>query len=169
MERKSAGLQVRRMTEADLEPLHRLLSDPEVMRYLEPPFTRAQTEAFLQKAGMGREPLIRAVEDGRGFAGYVIYHPYDETSMELGWVLASDRWGRGYALALTRQMICRSRENGRGHRMPSAAGGYPAYRGKAGLSSLRHGRRVLRVPVGREKRIDKGYPTFLICSLCERQ
>jgi len=62
---------------------------------------------------MGREPLIRAVEDGRGFAGYVIYHPYDETSMELGWVLASDRWGRGYALALTRQMICRARENGR--------------------------------------------------------
>ena len=33
--------------------------------------------------------------------------------MELGWVLASDRWGRGYALALTRQMICRARENGR--------------------------------------------------------
>ena len=27
MERKSAGLQVRRMTEADLEPLHRLLTD----------------------------------------------------------------------------------------------------------------------------------------------
>lgn len=44
---------------------------------------------------MGREPLIRAVEDGRGFAGYVIYHPYDETSMELGWVLASDRVGQG--------------------------------------------------------------------------
>ena len=33
--------------------------------------------------------------------------------MELGWVLASDRWGRGYALALTRQMICRARESGR--------------------------------------------------------
>ena len=27
MERKSAGLRARRMTEADLEPLHRLLSD----------------------------------------------------------------------------------------------------------------------------------------------
>ena len=156
---ETEALHIRRLTAEDLEPLHRLLSDPAVMRYLEPPFTRAQTEAFLQKAGMGREPLIWAVEDGRGFAGYVIYHPYDETSMELGWVLASDRWGRGYALALTRQMICRARENGR-DRMPSAAGGYPAYRGKAGLSSLRHGRRVLRVPVGREKRIDKGYPIF---------
>lgn len=52
MERKSAGLQVRRMTEADLEPLHRLLSDPEVMRYLEPPFSREQTRAFLDRAGL---------------------------------------------------------------------------------------------------------------------
>lgn len=90
---ETEALHIRRLTAEDLEPLHRLLSDPAVMRYLEPPFTRAQTEAFLQKAGMGREPLIWAVEDGRGFAGYVIYHPYDETSMELGWVLASDLTG----------------------------------------------------------------------------
>lgn len=51
MERRSAGLRVRRMTEADLEPLHRLLSDPEVMRYLEPPFSREQTRAFLDRRG----------------------------------------------------------------------------------------------------------------------
>lgn len=113
MERRSAGLRVRRMTEGDLESLHRLLSDPEVMRYLEPPFSREQTRAFLERAGLTPEPLILAVDDDGGFAGYVIYHPYDETSMELGWVLASDRWGRGYALALTRQMICRARESGR--------------------------------------------------------
>ena len=68
MECKSAGLRARRMTEADLEPLHRLLSDPEVMRYLEPPFSREQTRAFLDRAGMTPEPLILAVDDG-GFAG----------------------------------------------------------------------------------------------------
>ena len=77
MERKSAGLRARRMTEADLEPLHRLLSDPEVMRYLEPPFSREQTRAFLERAGLTPEPLILAVDDG-GFAGYVIWHPYDD-------------------------------------------------------------------------------------------
>ena len=64
MERKSAGLRARRMTEADLEPLHRLLSDPEVMRYLEPPFSREQTRAFLERAGLTPEPLILAVDDG---------------------------------------------------------------------------------------------------------
>ena len=67
---ETEALHIRRLTAEDLEPLHRLLSDPAVMRDL-------------------------------------------ETSMELGWVLASDRWGRGYALALTRQMICRARESGR--------------------------------------------------------
>ena len=114
MERKSAGLQVRRMTEADLEPLHRLLSDPEVMRYLEPPFSREQTRVFLDRAGLTPEPLILAVDDDGGFAGYVIWHPYDDVSMELGWVLDRSRWGRGYAGELTRLLTDRARRQGRG-------------------------------------------------------
>ena len=113
MERKSAGLRARRMTEADLEPLHRLLSDPEVMRYLEPPFSREQTRAFLERAGLTPEPLILAVDDG-GFAGYVIWHPYDDVSMELGWVLDRSRWGRGYSGELTRLLTDRARRQGRG-------------------------------------------------------
>lgn len=51
MERKSAGLRARRMTEADLEPLHRLLSDPEVMRYLEPPFPGSRPGPFWNGRG----------------------------------------------------------------------------------------------------------------------
>lgn len=84
MERRSAGLRVRRMTEGDLESLHRLLSDPEVMRYLEPPFSREQTRAFLDWAGLTPEPLILAVDDDGGFAGYVIWHPY-ETMCPWSW------------------------------------------------------------------------------------
>ena len=114
MERRSAGLRVRRMTEADLEPLHRLLSDPEVMRYLEPPFSREQTRAFLDRAGLTPEPLILAVDDDGGFAGYVIWHPYDDVSMELSWVLDRSRWGRGYAGELTRLLTDRARRQGRG-------------------------------------------------------
>lgn len=114
MERKFAGLRARRMTEADLEPLHRLLSDPEVMRYLEPPFSREQTRAFLERAGLTPEPLILAVDDDGGFAGYVIWHPYDDVSMELGWVLDRSRWGRGYAGELTRLLTDRARRQGRG-------------------------------------------------------
>ena len=36
------------------------------------------------------------------FIGYVIYHTYDETSMELGWVLDRKEWGKGYASAITK-------------------------------------------------------------------
>ena len=41
---ETEALHIRRLTAEDLEPLHRLLSDPAVMRYLEPPFTRAQKQ-----------------------------------------------------------------------------------------------------------------------------
>ena len=92
---ETEALHIRRLTAEDLEPLHRLLSDPAVMRYLEPPFTRAQTEAFLQKAGMGREPLIRAVEEGyQATAFFVIqmenvldFAPNDDTDPAFGQAL----------------------------------------------------------------------------------
>ena len=97
---------VRKMTPADLGPLHALLSDPDVMKYLEPPFTLAQTEAFLAAQGLPDEPRILAAEDPRHrFIGYVIYHDYDEHSKEIGWVLQKDVWGRHIASHLTKLMV----------------------------------------------------------------
>ena len=98
-------LVIRKMREEDLEPLHRLLSDPRVMKYLEPPFSEEKTEAFLKNCGMKEEPLVYAVDDENGFAGYVIYHRYDHESMEIGWVLYPEHWGKGYASELTGQLI----------------------------------------------------------------
>ena len=111
---KSPRPTVRPFTEADEPALRLLLADEAVMRYLEPPFSPERTRAFLREAGLCGRPLIWAVdgEDGR-FIGYVIYHAYDETSMELGWVLARSAWGRGYASALTRLMIERARAAGK--------------------------------------------------------
>lgn len=40
-------LMIRKMTDQDLEPLCVLLSDPDVMRYLEPPYSNEQTRKFL--------------------------------------------------------------------------------------------------------------------------
>ena len=78
---------IRRMVREDLDGLYRLLSDPEVMRFLEPEFSRERTEEFLLKAGLSDPPAVYTVEDDRRFIGYVIYHGYDESSMEIGWVL----------------------------------------------------------------------------------
>ena len=100
---------IRRIREEDLEPLHRLLSDSSVMKYLEPPFSAERTETFLKNYGMKEAPLVYTVEDENGFAGYVIYHPYDQDSMEIGWVLYPEYWGKGYASELTEQLIEKAR------------------------------------------------------------
>ena len=101
---------IRRMQPGDADALYRLLSDPEVMRYLEPPFDRAQTEDFLRRAGLAEPPLVYAAEESGSFIGYVIYHAYDEQSVEIGWVLFPEYWGRGYASALTDRLIDRARQ-----------------------------------------------------------
>lgn len=99
---ESARLRLRAMRRGDLDELYALLSDAEVMRWLEPPFTREQTERFLEQAGLSEPPLIYAAESAAGeFLGYVIYHDYDERSRELGWVLKRSAWHKGYADEMT--------------------------------------------------------------------
>ena len=71
------NITLRRMQSSDADALYRLLSDPVVMRYLEPPYNRAQAEAFLRRAGLAEPPLVYAVQEAEHFIGYVIYHDYD--------------------------------------------------------------------------------------------
>lgn len=104
------NITIRKMQPGDADALYRLLSDPAVMRYLEPPFDRAQTEDFLRRAGLTEPPLVYATEENGDFIGYVIYHAYDEESVEIGWVLLPDYWGRGYASTLTDRLIDRARQ-----------------------------------------------------------
>ena len=101
---------IRKMRPGDADALYRLLSDPAVMRYLEPPFDRTQAEAFLRRAGLAEPPLVYAAEENGDFIGYVIYHAYDEQSVEIGWVLLPEYWGHGYASALTDRLIDRARQ-----------------------------------------------------------
>ena len=95
---------IRRFKELDFEPLCCLLSDPKVMLFLEPPYSNEQTRAFLQ-AALTDHPPVYAVELDDRFIGYVIYHAFDQDSVEIGWVLFPECWGKGYATELTKQMI----------------------------------------------------------------
>ena len=106
------NLQIRNMKSDDFTDLYRLLSDSDVMRFLEPPFSKEQTSSFLKSAGLSESPLIYAVEAGETFIGYVIFHDYDDRSIEIGWVLFPDYWGKGYATQLTAQMIEKAKELG---------------------------------------------------------
>ncbi len=83
------------------------------MKYLEPPFTKDMTESFLNACGLTTEPRIYAADHEDGFAGWVIFHEYDQDSLEIGWVLFPQYWGQGYASELTRQLdekACRKRK-----------------------------------------------------------
>ncbi|MBQ6541133.1 MAG: GNAT family N-acetyltransferase, partial [Lachnospiraceae bacterium] len=105
---------IRQFTKEDLEPLHDLLSDPEVMKYLEPPFTRKQTDRFFNSQGLAASPRILAVDDkDHSFIGYVIYHDYDDTSMEIGWVLKKEIRGHGMASLLTKQLAAMAASEGK--------------------------------------------------------
>ena len=94
---------IRGFRESDAEALYPILSDPEVMRYIEPPFTLAQTREFLETAALGERPLVWALEEfpSHQLIGQVIFHPYDETRYEIGWILARSRWHRGLAGEIT--------------------------------------------------------------------
>ena len=107
-------LQIRKMKPEDFEPLHALLSNADVMRFLEPPFSEEQTKEFLETQGLTDEPRVFAVADENDlFIGYVIYHPYDEKSMEIGWVLPPEIWKQGIASHLTGKLIEKASAEGK--------------------------------------------------------
>lgn len=124
---ESDRLLVRRLTEADTEALYAVLSDPEVMRYIEPPFSMEQTAAFIREAGLCEPPLVYAViwkgdasdpviakpeglwqSASTNLIGHLIWHPWDESAMELGWILRRDCWGRGLAKELTAAILAQA-------------------------------------------------------------
>lgn len=107
------ALRIRRMTEDDLDMLYRLLSDGNVMEYLEKPYTKEKTAEFLDHAGLQDPPLIYAAEKDGIFIGYVIYHAYDETSAETGWVLFPEYWGHGFVSELTEMLIDKAFSSGK--------------------------------------------------------
>ena len=83
------------------------------MRYIEPPYTEEKAASFLKTAALSDPPLIYAVERDGHFIGYIIFHDYDESSMEIGWVLHPSYWGMGCASSLTAQLIDRCQSLGK--------------------------------------------------------
>ncbi len=116
MELETARLRIRSFTPADVEPLFAVLSDPEVMEYLEAPFSLQKTQEFVETYGQCAPPLVYALVEKscQEVIGHLIFHPYDTTSYELGWVLRRDRWGRGYAQELTAAVIYYAQKEGIG-------------------------------------------------------
>ena len=100
-------LLLRRWTEADRAPFHAMCSDPAVMEYLGPPWSREQCDAAIDRQNgfiddFGSAFLaIERKADG-AFLGFCGIKPGAadtplENKPEIGWRLAASAWGRGYA------------------------------------------------------------------------
>lgn len=107
-------LRVRTFRSEDASAAFGWLGDAEVMRYIEEPFDPEKTKSFLEEHGLIEKPRVFAVEekDSGRLAGHLVFHPYDENSYELGWILARDFWHKGYASMLTEAAIAYAGKQG---------------------------------------------------------
>jgi RimJ/RimL family protein N-acetyltransferase len=104
---RTARLELRQWREDDLVPFAALNADPETMRFFPSALTREQSDSLAERAraqiaeqGWG----LWAVEvvDSRRFIGFVgLAEPrfvaHFTPAVEVGWRLARDAWGHGYA------------------------------------------------------------------------
>ncbi len=98
-------LVLRRFADADREPFAAMNADPEVMEHFTAPLTRAESEGFAAaiERAFARDGFgLWAVEAAGRFVGFVGLNRVRFTApfapaVEVGWRLARDAWGRGYA------------------------------------------------------------------------
>ncbi|GAB3216360.1 GNAT family N-acetyltransferase [Kineococcus gypseus] len=116
-------LLLRRWAAGDRGPFAALNADPEVMRHFPSVLDRAASDAladrcdgwFERSAAVGPGPFgLAAVErrgDGRflGFAGLAVHRWYPD-DVELGYRLAREAWGRGYATEAGTAWVAHARE-----------------------------------------------------------
>ena len=99
---------------ADAEELNKTLSDQEVMKFIEPPFTLEQTKEFIEDAGLCTPPLVYALlwKETNTLIGHIIFHLYEEDSYEIGWIINRNYWNLGIATEVTQALILYAKELG---------------------------------------------------------
>ena len=107
-------LLVRPLNAKDTDSLYTVLSDSEVMRHVEAPYSRQNTADFIERVCKTDPIPVYAVvwKDTGAVIGHLIYHPFDKVSWELGWILRRDVWNMGLASELTAAVIEDAQANG---------------------------------------------------------
>ena len=98
---------IRNLNIDDTDELYQVLSDEGVMRYIEPVFNMKKTKEFIQSAGMCEPPLAYAIvwkQSGK-VIGHAIFHIYEQSDYEIGWILNKSYWGKGIADEVTRKLV----------------------------------------------------------------
>lgn len=105
-------LRVRHFTRQDGDQFFAINGDPEVMRYIRPPKTRADCDRFLDEVVLQNKDgfclnRFAAEEKATGeFVGSFALIPVGATEkIQLGYALVPEHWGKGFATELTRTGI----------------------------------------------------------------
>ena len=108
-------LRMRRWRRDDLEPFAALNADPAVMEFFVAPLTRAESDAFVERIEAQFDDLgfgLWAVETKHGgaFIGFVglarqTFPAHFTPAVEVGWRLARQTWGHGYASEAARAAL----------------------------------------------------------------
>ena len=109
---KAASL--RELSPADFEPIHQLLTDWNVVRYMLLPYCQSQEDSwkYFQELIAETTPawrsIVRAIgsqdsDDVIGLCGIVILHGSEQG--EIWYLVRPDRWGQGIASAAARQLL----------------------------------------------------------------
>jgi RimJ/RimL family protein N-acetyltransferase len=103
---------IRKFERSDLDALFLVLNDPDVMEYIEEPFSYEKTQKFLEENGLVDPARVYAVElkESKELIGHVIFHQYENESYEVGWILSKRFWGQGIADEVTKALIDHARK-----------------------------------------------------------
>ena len=112
---RTERLLLRRWLPADVEPFSAMNSDPRVSEYLPTPLSRPESESFIarirghfEKQGFGLWAVeIPGVAPFAGFVGLSTprFEAHFTPAIEIGWRLAAEHWGRGYATEGARAVL----------------------------------------------------------------
>ncbi len=112
---ETSRLLLRQWRQSDKEPFSALNADPRVMEYFPSILSRAQSDniadrcmALIAEHGWGF--WVAESKSSRSFLGFVgLHNPSEQLPfspcVEIGWRLAHEHWGKGYATEAAREVL----------------------------------------------------------------
>ncbi|NLM06543.1 MAG: GNAT family N-acetyltransferase [Tissierellia bacterium] len=87
---------IRNFEITDLEDLHEIFGDKEVMTNIEEAYSKEKTNDFLESFCAGQNGALACVhKDTNKMIGYILFNEYEEDVYEMGWIFNKDCWRQG--------------------------------------------------------------------------